>query len=193
MNFRRCVPVAVLLVLAAAVAGCTAARAAIDAKSPTTDGEAAAIEQDPPAAQVVYENERYGVRVTLPDSWRGFRVITETWEAIALDGPQAGTVVATGPRIVIRHPAWSAERPRQDLPILVFTHAQWDEVQAGRLGLGAAPVGPSQLGRNNRYVLALPARYNYAFPEGHEEVTAILEGGAVQAFDVPAPGTPDAP
>ena len=41
---------------------------------------------------------------------------------------------------------------------------------------GAAPINPSELGRNKRYVFALPPRYNFAFPTGYEEVEEILEG-----------------
>jgi len=39
----------------------------------------------------------------------------------------------------------------------------------------AAPMGPKELARNTKCVFALPARYNYAFPAGYEEVEEILE------------------
>jgi hypothetical protein len=41
------------------------------------------------------------------------------------------------------------------------------------------------LGRNNRYVFALPARYNFAFPEGYEEVEKILESKPLEAAQLP--------
>lgn len=47
--------------------------------------------------------------------------------------------------------------------------------------IGAAPIGPKELARNSNYVFALPARYNYAFPTGYEEVEKILEGYPLQA------------
>ena len=50
--------------------------------------------------------------------------------------------------------------------------------------IGAAPLDPTELGRNNEYVFALPARYNYDFLLGYEEVAEILEGGPLQATDV---------
>ena len=65
---------------------------------------------------------------------------------------------------------------------MVFTIAQWDLVQRMKLSVGAAPIGPSELGHNATYVFALPARYNYAFPTGYQEVERILAGKPLQAF-----------
>lgn len=42
-------------------------------------------------------------------------------------------------------------------------------------------MGPKELARNSKYLFALPARYNYAFPTGYEEVEKILEGNPLQA------------
>jgi hypothetical protein len=89
----------------------------------------------------------------------------------------------TGPLVLIRHPGWTEENPRQDIPVMVFTHAQWEALENGEFHIGAAPTNPSRLGRNSEYVFALPARYNYAFPEGYEEVEDIIESGAFEAFD----------
>jgi hypothetical protein len=50
--------------------------------------------------------------------------------------------------------------------------------------VGAAPVGPSILGENTSYVFALPARYNYEFLTGFEEVEEILENDSLQAYEV---------
>lgn len=65
---------------------------------------------------------------------------------------------------------------------MVFTLAEWDEVQQAKLTVGAAPIPPSELGRNAAYVFALPARYNYAFPTGYEEVAKILEGNPLRGI-----------
>ena len=46
----------------------------------------------------------------------------------------------------------------------------------------AAPINPGELGRNVKYVFALPARYNYAFPTGYQEVEKILEGKPLRGF-----------
>lgn len=126
---------------------------------------------------VTYQNGEYGFVFALPESWEGYTIVTETWEGLPAGG--SGPTV-TGPLIRIRHPGWRAENPRQDIPIMVFTLTQWEAQEAGEFHIGAAPIGPKELGRNGEYVFALPARYNYAFPEGFEEVEEILAGNPLQ-------------
>jgi len=133
---------------------------------------------------VVYQNTEDGFRFQLPDSWRNFAIVNNQWNGTAVEGPQAGDIIATGPLISIRHPLWTEEIPRQDIPIMVFTFSQWNSIQLEQLSLGAAPIGPSELGRNNKYVFALPARYNYAFPLGFEEVEQILKDNPLQPVNV---------
>ena len=133
--------------------------------------------------QVVYQNTQYGFTVTLPESWKGYSVLTGEWQGLSLVKGQEGKAIETGPQISIRHPLWTQQVPRQDIPVMVFTLAQWEELQKEKFHIGAAPVGPSELARNSRYVLALPARYNFAFPEGYEEVETLLQGGAVKATE----------
>jgi hypothetical protein len=83
-------------------------------------------------------------------------------------------VTQTGPEIFIRNPAWTEKEPTQDIPIMVFTLEQWNELKQEKFHIGAAPIGPSELGRNSKYVFVLPARYNFAFLKGFEEVEKIL-------------------
>ncbi len=94
--------------------------------------------------------------------------MTQQWEGLPnnTSGPDQGDALIYGPEILIRHPQWTASNPRQDIPIMAFTLAEWDEVQQAKLTVGAAPISPSELGRNTTYVFALPARYNYAAPTG---------------------------
>jgi hypothetical protein len=66
---------------------------------------------------------------------------------------------------------------------MIFTLTQWDLVEKEEISLGAAPIGPSELGRNEEYVFALPARYNYAFITGFEEVDEIIQDGAFEIID----------
>lgn len=133
--------------------------------------------------QIVYENSEYGFSFSLPKSWDGYSVITEKWEGRAIEGPQEGKIVETGPTLLIRHPQWTSANPRQDIPIMIFTFDQWDLVQNEKISLGAAPIGPSELGRNSKYVFALPARYNFAFPTGFEEVEDILKGNPLHPLE----------
>jgi hypothetical protein len=128
----------------------------------------------------------YGFKIRLPETWAGYSIIEEEWEGYALDdeGNAVEEGSETGPLVLIRHPEWTGENPRQDIPVMVFTHAQWEALQSGEFHIGAAPMNPIELGRNSDYVFALPARYNYAFPEGYEEVDDIIESGAFEAYDV---------
>lgn len=131
-----------------------------------------------------YNNSQYGFSFSLPQSWKGYSVISDKWIGQSLDNQdsQELSTQTEGPEIIIRHPLWTSLVPRQDIPIMIFTLAQWDLVQQEKLSLGAAPIPPSELGRNTRYVFALPARYNFAFPFGFEEVVKILEGKPLRAF-----------
>ncbi len=128
-----------------------------------------------------YVNTWYGFDFSLPESWKGYSIVNDMWK-----GTPAGSdkTVAKGPIILIRHPAWSREKPRQDIPIMIFTTEQWDELQKEKFHIGEAPTGPGELGRNSQYVFALPARYNFAFPTGYEEVEKILAGKPLQPTDI---------
>ncbi|SDO35182.1 hypothetical protein SAMN04487897_11299 [Paenibacillus sp. yr247] len=121
--------------------------------------------------------------VSLPERWKGYSIINSKWEGLAIDGETGEKVVATGPLIYIRDPQWTAQTPRQDIPIMVFTLSQWDALQRGVFHIGAAPIGPCELGRNDTYVFALPARYNYSFPPGYEEVDKILKSKPLKALE----------
>jgi hypothetical protein len=132
-------------------------------------------------AKIQYKSERYRFTFRLPASWKGYSVIEEKW---------GGTLLAAdmetvdreeeGPQITIRHPLWTEQSPRQDIPIMVFTIAQWKEID--RMIVSAAPIGPSEIGRNSHYVFALPPRYNYASPEGWQEVDAIVRNHPIRGF-----------
>ena len=88
-----------------------------------------------------------------------------------------------GPQILIRHPKSTPQNPRQDIPIMVFTLDQWNSLQEGKFHVSAGPLNPRELGRNRRYVFAVQARYNYAFPEGWQEVAQILRGRPLRTFE----------
>jgi hypothetical protein len=127
---------------------------------------------------IQYKNTEYGFTFDLPQSWTGYSVVVEKWEGTYLDN----STKTEGPKILIRHPAWTNEIPRQDIPIMIFTPEQWDSILKENLAVGAAPIGPSELGRNSKYIFALPARYNYAFPIGFEEVENILKENPLKTF-----------
>ncbi len=132
-----------------------------------------------PISSIEYRNDQYGFRFFLPASWKGYSIMTDKWEGYT---PDPYVIVEQGPLISIRHPQWTSQNPRQDIPIMVFSVSQWNSLQQDKFHIGAAPINPSELGRNSRYVFALPARYNYAFPTGYEEVEKILQEKPLQTF-----------
>jgi hypothetical protein len=133
---------------------------------------------------VVYKNAQYGSTFALPASWNGYKVLNEKWEGLSLEEDHQGEVPETGPIVIIRHPEWTSAKPRQDIPVMVFTTDQWNSLQQEKFHIGAAPIDPSELGRNASYVFALPARYNFAFLTGYEEVEDILKSNSLKPIEV---------
>lgn len=131
---------------------------------------------------VRYKNEFYGFSISLPRNWKGFSVLENYWLGYRID---EATDMPTdkGPVIIIRNPNWTGEKPYQDIPIMVFTIEQWKMIEGETLSVSAAPFPPTELGRNNLYVFALPARYNYAFYEGWREVDEILKSNPFVFFN----------
>ncbi|WP_168121040.1 Gmad2 immunoglobulin-like domain-containing protein [Paenibacillus sp. HB172176] len=138
--------------------------------------------------EVSYDNSQYGFQFSLPDSWKGYTIVEDKWEGNIVNDDFETIDTGTGPLLSIRHPEWTKDVPRQDIPIMILTREQWDMVKDDKLYIGAAPIIPSELGRNSDYVFALPARYNFAFPEGFEEVEDIMKGNPLHAYDPKAQG-----
>jgi len=130
-----------------------------------------------------YKNTQYGFDFSLPVSWNNYKIIVDKWKGLPIGGSSQEEKVVTGPLISIRHPLWTKEKPRQDIPIMVFTISQWNKLMKEEFHIGAAPIGPNELARNNKYVFALPARYNYAFLTGYEEVESILKNKPIKAIN----------
>ena len=135
------------------------------------------------AASIEYKNDQYGFTFSLPASWKGYSIITEKWEGFDLiqQSPKGQVISEQGPEILIRNSKWTSQAPYQDIPIMIFIINQWNDLQTDKFHIGAAPINPSELGRNNKYVFALPARYNFAYPEGFQEVEQILSTNPLHA------------
>jgi hypothetical protein len=166
----------ILLLLSALLHGCT--------QSPKTDqpGEGPTLSTGDTGSLVEYRDTELGFSFSLPAGWQGFSIQASQWEGLK-SADQGDQIVEQGPTISIVHPKSTPEQPRQAIPIMVFSIAQWDQMQAGEWHIGAAPIGPLELGRNSRNVFALPARYNYAFPDGWEEVEQILQENPLMTFE----------
>lgn len=87
----------------------------------------------------------------------------------------------TGPKLLIRNPVWTAGNPREDIPIMIFTRAQWHRVAREGTSVSAAPFNPFQMGHNRRCVFALPARFDFDQLPGVEEVGKLVMGESLQA------------
>jgi predicted carbohydrate-binding protein with CBM5 and CBM33 domain len=123
------------------------------------------------ADAVEYKNAKYSFTFSLPQGWKGYTIVTDKWEA---SDAQKG-VVENGPIVCIRHPDWTRENPRQDIPIVVFTLAQWASAEKSNLYVGGSAIGFHELGRNRKYAFAVSTRYNEADVAGREEVDKILQ------------------
>ncbi len=110
-----------------------------------------------------YRNEEYRFEITLVNGWKGYSVNTDR--------------IDRGWLVMLRHPAWSDENQRMDIPILIYTLSQWEKWEAENFESyqTAAPIGPTERARNSRYVFATAPRYNYSFAEGWEEVENIIK------------------
>jgi hypothetical protein len=128
---------------------------------------------------LVYRNRQFGFTFSLPRDWEGYSVVMRSWSG---GDPNGSPGVERGPEILIRHPKWSSTAPREDIPIMIFTRAQWELVSREKIIVSAAPFGPSELGSNDRYVFALPPRFDYDELPGVEEVDAIVRGHPLHAF-----------
>lgn len=136
-----------------------------------------AVSNNPVLSRINYKNVEYGFVMNLPESWDDFTTIEDEWVGDSLDtSGQKQVQSEKGTLISIRHPDWDYKSPRQDIPIMVFTLRQWSDMQADKFHIGAAPINPGEIGRNKKYVFAIPARYNFAYLIGFEEVDQIIRG-----------------
>ena len=125
--------------------------------------------QDTSSPYIKYTNSRYGFTLDLPKSWSEY---TETDEPIV-----SGSGAGKGFLVTIRNPKWTKENPTMDIPVQVFTIAQWQEWENNNFETypTAAPIGPTERGRNKNFVFATAPRYNYSFLPGFEDVESILK------------------
>ncbi len=140
------------------------------------------ISPTPSSLAVEYRNNSYGFSLTLPGNWKGYSVTNGKWQGNSTDSQSGDKPFTDGPLISIHNPKWTGLNTYQDIPIMVFTLEQWNQLQQEKYHIGAAPINPTELGRNSKYVFALPARYNYAFPPGYQEVDSIIQSKPLKTF-----------
>ena len=178
MNKRRnfVFLLSISLLLPALLEGCAQAIETYPHEVPTSSSTEQAV------SFVEYSDTELGFSISLPVTWEGFSIQESNWEGLK-SGDLGDEIVEQGPIVSLVHPKSTVQQPRQEIPLMVFTIEQWDRMQRGEWHIGAAPIGPLDLGRNSRYVFALPARYNYAFLDGWEEVEQIIQGHPLVTFE----------
>ena len=136
------------------------------------------ITSQPSGLPPLYHNAQYGLTFFLPVSWRGYSVSVEQFEDTTYSAAEdKQIVVGHTPMITLRHPQWQNSELYQDIPILVFTRAQWDALHHGKLWPSAFAGGVmEELWHNQRFVFAMSSRYNAADAvRGWKEVAEIVE------------------
>lgn len=67
---------------------------------------------------------------------------------------------------------------------MIFTTSQWNSYITGDFYTSAAPFNASELAHNNRYVFALPPRWDYDFSQGYQEAENILSTKPLHPFNL---------
>jgi hypothetical protein len=125
-----------------------------------------------------YHEARYDLTFSLPSSWRGCSVaVRELDDQKYSLTDDKEVLVGHTPMITLRHPQWHASGPYQDIPILVFSRAQRDELHRGELWPSLFAGGVMyELWHNRRFVFAISSRYNADNEvRGWKEVAGIIE------------------
>ncbi len=143
----------------------------------------------PQVNSTTYRNDQFGFYIALPDSWKGYtvnQIKEDIYDVSGLPG-QGKTktnngVVDSFQLIELHHPLDTAQNPREVMPIMIFTPTQWAHIQNEEWSVGAAPIPPSLLGQNSKWIMALPARYNYDYKTGWEEVDQLVH--TLKAFEL---------
>ncbi len=137
-----------------------------------------------PASTVLYRNTQFGLQVSLPQSWEGFKAEASSGNGeVTLSSTGETISIGTTSFVMITHPLSTAQNPRAHIPIRIYTLAQWSHIASKEWhDGGAAPFNSSEITRNSKYVFALPPRYNYAEAIGWAEVGEIISSGAITAF-----------
>jgi hypothetical protein len=106
-----------------------------------------------------YHNAKYDFTFYLPNSWRGYSVLTEHWDGEKYSPSQDRTIeLAHGPIILLSNPLWKTNDLYQDIPIYVFTRRQWDDDKSGEMSAEGAGGVMYELWHNDKYVFGIHSR-----------------------------------
>ena len=114
-------------------------------------------------ADIVYKDDMFGFQLTLPKTWSGYKL--ERGE------------IPFGNSVTLVHPDATELKPRMNIPIYVYPIEKWTEWEKNNFEgyPTAAPIGPTERGRNSKFVFATAPRYNFSYLPGFEEVEEIIK------------------
>ena len=130
------------------------------------------------AEAAVYDNTQYRFQFWLPPEWASCTAEEKTWDGDMLN---KGAKAESGPLIILRHPLWRDDF-NENIPIMVFTKAQWKLIEDDAMTVSAAPFSPDRIGENKTYVFALPPRWSNATDIPQDEIQKILESNPLHAY-----------
>lgn len=136
---------------------------------------------NPSDTSVTYNNADYGFTFTLPADWSGYSIVQNIWQGYSLAN---GSLSETGPKLLIRNPKWTEALHYEDIPIMIFTLAQWNSYNAENFSVSAAPIPASKIAQNNLYVFALPPRWDFDYSQGYVEAQNIIKSNPLKTFDI---------
>jgi hypothetical protein len=189
LHMKLALAVTSLLVCTLVQTGCSGAPDEEDEPA-TPPAPAASTKHAAPATNLTYHNPQYGFCFALPMNWRGYSVLPEQWRGLILTSGQ----VVHGPQLLLRNPLWTESERFQDIPIMVFTPAQWKQVDSVEMSVSAAPIGPSKLGQTSRYIFALPPRWiGFTDAAGMQDVQSWMQTNRLHAPCAVSKPKPPAP
>jgi hypothetical protein len=74
--------------------------------------------------KILYRNDQYGFTFELPETWRGYSILTQQWIGYATGELHGDVNTQKDPQIIIRNPQWTTQNNWQPIPIMVFTLSQ---------------------------------------------------------------------
>ena len=131
-----------------------------------------------------YHNRQYDFTFFLPADWKGYSVLMREWDAELTSVDYQKVIgIERGPMIVLRNPRWTAGKPYNDIPILVFTRSQWDLVKPQRLMVGAGGFD-YEISHNAKFVFGINNRevgWDDALKEWDKAANIVQQNAAAGA------------
>jgi len=122
-----------------------------------------------------YKNNEYGFEITFPNSWKNYSVEQRVWEGWIIDAPSEGPDYS-GTMLIFKNPKLASENNFQGIPIMVITPDIWKLISEEKVAVSTAPIGPTKIGQNEKYIFATPPRYiGFADDLNSQQINEVYE------------------